>query len=699
MHEGPLRAGEVKTEDDGAARSRPSPRGERTGLWRIGGPAIASFIGLVARSSKVVHEPADLDAKLRRNSPAILACWHGQFMMLATARPKDLRFAAMVARHGDAEPIAQAMAALGVELIRGAGAGGRKKDRGGAQALRASIAALDGGASIVMTADVPPGPARVAGLGIVTLARLSGRPILPVASATSRYRSLPTWSRLTINLPFSRLAHVVGDPITVPRDADAQALEAKRKEVESALTAVWLRAYELAGADPAAATPGAVLPPPANTGLRLSAYRALTTFARPALPFVLRWRAGKGKEDPARQGERFGRSRTPRPDGPLIWMHAASVGEMNAILPVIDGLGRARPDVTCLITTGTVTSAEVARQRLTPGAIHQFVPLDVPAHVRRFLAHWRPDLAVLTESEVWPNLVLETTARGIPLALVNARMSRRSHKRWRRQGRLARRLFSRFDLVLAQTPEIAAAFTDLGAPVVGVAGNLKIDAPAQPVDHDAYERLVAAASGRQGYVAASTHEGEEAIVGAAHKILARRFESFLTIIAPRHPERGTAVAEALRQQGLRVRQRSLGDLPEPATEVYVADTIGELGTLFALAPIALIGGSLIDRGGQNPIEAVRHQAAVLTGPSWRNFPDVYGALIEGKGARVVTDAASLAGAVGDLIADESALRAQHAAAVTALAGLGGALERTVSALLERLPVRAGRAAPDAEVQP
>ncbi|MDX2289441.1 MAG: glycosyltransferase N-terminal domain-containing protein [Hyphomicrobiaceae bacterium] len=683
-----------------------SPRLTRGYLSRLGGSSLAGLIRLVARTSRTLTDPPALSDHLSANSPAILACWHGQFMMLATARPPTLRFAAMVARHGDAEPIARAMEALGVELIRGAGAGSRRKDRGGAHALRAALRTLESGASIVMTADVPPGPARRAGAGIVMLAKLSGRPILPVASATSRYYALDTWSRMTINLPFSRLGHVAGEPIHVPGDATPDELEAKRLEVEAAVTAAMQRAYALAGADPARATPSSVRTPtalspsalrspaqditqeaaaPPPPGFRLKTYRTATRLLQPVAPLILRWRAGSGKEDPSRRSERVGRADIARPSGRLAWLHAASVGEMNAVLPLIGALSKARPDIACLLTTGTVTSAELASQRLAGTVVHQYVPLDVPAYVARFLDHWQPDLAVLTESEIWPNIIMETSRRGIPLALVNARMSNRSFDRWRGQGRAAEALFGRFDVVLAQNETIAGWIAALGARRVEAVGNLKIDAPPLPVDVSAYQALSAAASGRRGYVAASTHDGEEAIIGQAHKILARTFDGFLTIIAPRHPERGTGIAEDLRRQGLKIVQRSTGRLPDATTEIYIADTIGELGTLYALAPIALIGGSLVDRGGQNPIEAIRHHAAVLSGPSGHNFADAYAALARHGGVTIVHDADELAAAIAALLTDESTLARTRAAADAALASMTGSLERTVAVLSDLVP--------------
>jgi 3-deoxy-D-manno-octulosonic-acid transferase len=657
-------------------------------LNRLAGRALASMISLVKRTSRAVYEPENALVRLAGDHPCIVAVWHGQFMMSSGFRPSpETKVAAMVARHGDAELIGAAMARFGVELIRGAGAGGRRKDRGGAYALRQAVRYLKDGYSIVMTADVPPGPARRAGMGIVMMARLSGRPIVPCAAATSRFKSLNTWSRMTINLPGSKLAYVAGDPIWVPPDAGETELEVARAQLERALNAATARAYAIAGADLARATPHGTdaAAPPAAPDFRLKAYRTSMSLLRPFTPLLLKLRERSGKEDPRRRGERLGIASMARPNGVLCWVHAASVGETNAVLPVIEALGNARPDLNFLLTTGTVTSAGLAARRLGPRAVHQYVPLDAPEYAARFLEHWKPDLAVFTESEIWPSLILETSACNIPIALVNGRLSHRSRRRWQRNKTTAMPLFGRFNIVLAQNDRLAQGFSALGARNVHSVGNLKIDAPPPPVDLNELERLKAALGERPVFAAASTHEGEEETIAAAHRALTRQFENLCTIIAPRHPERGTALAETLKNLGFNVAQRSLGAVPGPRTDIYIADTIGELGTLYALAPVAFIGGSLIDRGGQNPIEAVRHGVAVLTGPHWQNFRDAYRTLLRHDGAIEIKSSADIAAAVTKLFESPAELQRMRAGATQALSTLSGALDKTVAALLRYLP--------------
>ncbi|MEI9902134.1 MAG: glycosyltransferase N-terminal domain-containing protein [Hyphomicrobium sp.] len=338
----------------------------------------------------------------------------------------------MVARHGDAELVGTAMERFGVELIRGAGAGGRRKDRGGVHALRQAVRSLKDGYSVVMTADVPPGPARKAGIGIVTIARLSGRPIVPCAAASSRFR-LPRHLEPPDNQPArlqDRLCSGRSDlgagrrrrgrtrvrpPAVGAGDErrDRQGLRDRRRRLEARDAAEPHR--------PQRAAPRARLPP---QGLSHQHELAASLGAAHSQGAGAQRQRGSA---PARRAA-GARERPPRPNGVLCWVHAASVGETNAVLPVIEALGSARPDLNFLLTTGTVTSAGVAERRLGPNAVHQYVPLDAPQYAARFLEHWRPDLAVFTESEIWPSLLLETSARDIPIALVNARLSHRSRR-------------------------------------------------------------------------------------------------------------------------------------------------------------------------------------------------------------------------------------------------------------------------------
>ena len=658
---------------------------------RIAGSLLARYVRYVRNTSWQVAEMDRTVAANVRHHPCVVAMWHGEFMLLPLIKPPDRPVDVMLARHSDAEFLGEALKRFGMQLIRGAGAAGRGKDRGGSHAYRAAIQALREGRAVAMTADVPGGQARRAGLGIVMAAKQSGRPILPVAIATTRYLALNSWSRMKINLPYSNIGFACAPIIEVPREASDEELERYRQQVEERLNSATRQAYAQAGADPMRAVPGSAGAKRSKPGLWLTGYRLVTSCARPFAPLLLGLRERRGKEDALRRNERLGQPNVERPTGRLAWFHAASVGETNAVLPLMAALAKERPSLSFLLTTGTVTSAKLAAQRLGPRAIHQYAPLDAPEYVARFLDHWQPDLAVFTESEIWPNLILESSARGIPLTLVNGRMTKRSFRRWRRNLSFAQPLFSRFALVLAQNNGLARNFTTLGAPSAIPAGNLKIDSPPPLVDGVELERLRPALQGRPLLIAACTHEGEDEIIAEAHRQLASSFPGLCTIIAPRHPHRGAAITEMLKGRGFSVARRSLGELPDRGSDAYVADTIGELGMLYKLAPVAFIGGSLVDRGGHNPVEAMQLGAVVLVGPHWHNFGDAYGALIGNGGAIVVRSAEEIAGAARKLLSDEAELASMRGRANAALATISGALPRTIEALLQYLPGEEGLA--------
>ncbi|HEV3186330.1 MAG TPA: 3-deoxy-D-manno-octulosonic acid transferase [Xanthobacteraceae bacterium] len=410
----------------------------------------------------------------------------------------------------------------------------------------------------------------------------------------------------------------------------------------------------------------------------LRTYRRLAAAATPLAPLLLARRLKRGKEHPERIAERRGEAAVARPAGPLIWAHGASVGEMLAVMPLVECL-RAR-NFNVLVTSGTVTSARLAELRLPAGAIHQFVPIDAPRFITRFLDHWRPNLTLLAESDLWPNLIMSCAERSVPLILVNGRLSEHSYARWRLLPATIATLLTRFDLCLAQSEGDAERYADLGAPRVSMTGNLKLDVPAPPVDEHKLAAMQAAIGRRPIVVAASTHAGEEALIIEAHRRLRTSFRGLITIIAPRHPERGPGIVDIASVAGLTAVLRSRGHLPDRATEIYVADTIGELGTIYRLSPIVFMGGSLVRRGGQNPIEAAKLGAAILHGPHVNNFTEIYSALDEAHGAEEINDVNKLTVRFGAWLTDAKARRAVSDAARETVDMLGGALERTLAAL-------------------
>jgi len=422
--------------------------------------------------------------------------------------------------------------------------------------------------------------------------------------------------------------------------------------------------------EPSRAGPIAALP--------LAAYEALGHVAGPVLSLVHRRRSRVGKEDPARRGERFGRASVPRPPGPLIWIHAASVGESNAALALISDLvGRGFP---ILHTSGTVTSAAVAAERLPEGAIHQYAPFDTPPCLARFLDHWRPRLAVMIESEIWPATLLALERRGVPLAVVSARLSARSFSGWRRSGAVGRALFSRIALALAQSPADAERLEALGVRRVAVAGNIKVDAAAPDADPAALAAFLDAVDGRPRWLAASTHAGEEVAVAEVHRHVAARVPGLLTVLAPRHPARGNEIRALLQAGGLRVASRSRGEAVDATVDVYLADTIGEMGLFYRAVRVVFVAGSLVPVGGHNPLEAAQLDCAVLAGPLLGSQKAIFRSLEAEGGAQIVADTDALAAAVEHLLTDPAATERAARAAFRVTEAGKGSLARTLDAL-------------------
>ncbi len=421
-----------------------------------------------------------------------------------------------------------------------------------------------------------------------------------------------------------------------------------------------------------------------NGALAARLWAISASLAAPGLRLWLCRRLARGKERHGRLAERRGVDPTPRPAGRLLWLHAASVGETVSVLPLLAALGRKDAQLHFLVTTGTVTSAALLQERL-PGldlglrARHRFVPLDVPRWVRRFLEHWRPDGGVFVESELWPNLVAAARARKIPLALLNGRLSGRSYTRWRWLAPgLARRMLTSFGMIAARSELDAKRLGRLGAGRVETPGDLKLAAEPLPVNEAELGRLSALFGDRPRWLAASTHPGEEAIAAAVHRRLAREFAGLVTIIAPRHPERGTEIAATLAD--LVPKRRALAEDPPPGG-IWIADTLGELGLLYRLAPVAFIGKSLTRRGGQNPLEAARLGAAIASGPHTENFAAVAAQLEEAGALARVADEEALAHWVGSMLRDVAAARAKGAAALAATAASAELPERLADALL------------------
>jgi 3-deoxy-D-manno-octulosonic-acid transferase len=411
--------------------------------------------------------------------------------------------------------------------------------------------------------------------------------------------------------------------------------------------------------------------------LALTAYRWTGVALYPFIGSYIALRAANGKEDPARKRERYGFASYNRPDGPLIWFHAASVGETIAVIPLINEVRRR--GIHALLTTGTVTSAKVAAERLDEMVIHQYVPLDMKPAISRFLDHWNPDLAIIAESEIWPVTVMELGRRHIPQILVNARMSDRSFARWKRRPGLADALFENLALVIAQSETDGDRFKTLGALPVLVSGNLKVDNDGLPYNAADLAKYAGQLGERKTWAAISTFDGEEQAAGLVHRSL-KEANGLLTIIVPRHPERCDAIETMLNAQGLTVARRTRNDPLTPQTDVFLGDTIGEMGLYLRLTEVAFVGRSLFGEGGQNPMEPASIGCAVLSGSNVQNFRDSYQQLAKNGSARMVRDVEMLAKGVHYLLNSDEARKAMIDAGRQTVDDMRGALRATLKGL-------------------
>jgi 3-deoxy-D-manno-octulosonic-acid transferase len=374
-------------------------------------------------------------------------------------------------------------------------------------------------------------------------------------------------------------------------------------------------------------------------------YRTATALAHPLLPAYLKHRAKRGKEDPIRMGERFGRTSLPRTNAPLMWIHAASMGESASVLPLIDAWLEAHPRLRILLTTVTTTSAQFVATRLPERALHQFAPLDTPQAISRFLQHWQPNMACFVDSELWPNMLMALKKRDIPAVLINGRISERSVARWQHAKPLMRQMLACFTHVFAKSDADALRFGEFGANNPVSFGNVKFSSPPLPADAEMLSALQPLVEERPLWLAASTHAGEEALIIGCHQQVKKRFPTLLTLLVPRHSARGDEVRTLVEAAGLRVAQRSRNEAIRPDTDIYLADTMGEMGLWYRLCPIVWVGGSFIPHGGQNPFEPARLHCAVLYGTHMHNFTEFCTALEAAGASMVVKDGEALAHAV------------------------------------------------------
>ena len=385
-------------------------------------------------------------------------------------------------------------------------------------------------------------------------------------------------------------------------------------------------------------------------------YGAATKALGPLTPILLKRRQKQGKEDPARMAERHGETDLARPDGELVWMHGASVGECLMLMPVINRMLSERKKTHILVTSGTTTSAEILDKQLPDRAFHQYVPLDYPKAVDNFLDHWKPDMAIWAESEIWPNMIRQTKSRGVPMVLLNARMSEKSLEGWSKRKKTAQALIGAFDLVLAADLPTAKGLSWILDRQIETAGNLKDAASPLPVDDAELKKLKSETSRRQIWCAASSHEGEDAYIIKAHQDVLERYKSSLLILAPRHPERSKDIQKLLKAEGLSFVTRKSGKSIERSTQVFLFDTIGEMGLAYRLSKLTFVCGSLIKGlSGHNPLEPARLNNSVLTGPHIASFADSYMSMIAFDAAQRILSPEIIGKTVTDILSDKELL--------------------------------------------
>lgn len=391
----------------------------------------------------------------------------------------------------------------------------------------------------------------------------------------------------------------------------------------------------------------------------LKIYNALITILYPlVIKGYINKRKQIGKEDVARFNERIGRPKLPRPEGKLFWLHGASVGESVSMLPLINKILETYPDSHVMVTTGTVTSADVMQKRLPERAFHQFIPIDNPIFTTRFVKYWHPDVALWFESEFWPAVLTSIKRKNIPLILINGRISNKTFKRWQQFDFICKELLSCFSMCLGQSEEDAYRLRVLGAKETTCLGNLKYAGLPLPVDENNKKEILKQIGDRKLWIASSTHDDEEIRIAKVHKRLKEKYSDLLTIIVPRHPKRGQEIADGIKDLELSTALRSKGEKINKNTDIYIADTIGEVGLWYDIAKIVFIGGSLIPHGGQNFIEPSRVRDAVIVGPHMHNFSDAMSRAKKADAVMQISDTLELQELLEQLFDNDQLLEAK-----------------------------------------
>ena len=577
------------------------------------------------------------------------AFWHGRcitdIFFKVHARLKKNCFV-LISMHRDGRIMASAMDPIGVKTIDGS------SKHGGAAAALEIIKKLKQPGNMIAIAPDGRKPGYKMTEGVVALAGKSGKPVVLSAFSARWGFMLNTWDRFLIPFPFNKGVVLLSEPIYIPSGLDREGVEKWRLTLENRLIELTREADRRVGAGKRD-----FLHAKANklNFMSLSLYRAATYVFYPLIAAYLAVRKSRGKEDLSRFGERMGYASKPRPEGKLVWLHGASVGETLSALPLVEKIQETYPDVHVLVTSGTVTSAGLMEKRLTGKAFHQYVPIDCVPQVTRFVDHWKPDLVLWLESEFWPNILSVISDRKIPLILVNGRVSDKSFAQWKKMPKFSRQIQKMFVRSFGQTQEDADRLKEIGAENTACVGNIKFAAAPLPADDAELKRMKKQIGYRACWTAGSTHAGEEEVVAAAHREVREKLPDLLTIVAPRHPNRADEVENIFKKEGLKVVRRSRNEEITKETDVYLADTIGEMGLFYRLGEAAFVGGSLIPFGGQNIIEPARLGKAVVCGPYMMNFREISARAIDAGALAVAATEHELAVFLTDVLTDKKLL--------------------------------------------
>ena len=621
--------------------------GKSSFIQTLLGRLLCFYVLLVYKTSRWTVEGLR-DEYVNGDFSFLSAFWHGRcitdIFLVEYARVKK-KISVLISLHRDGRIMASAMSPIGVETIDGS------SKRGGAAAALEIIKTLKRPGNMIAIAPDGHEPGYKMTDGVIVMAKKSQRPIVLSAFSAKRGFLLKTWDSFLMPFPFNKGVLLLSEPIYVPADLDKNGIEEWRQMLEKRLIELTKEADRRAGTERGFLNAR-------NRKKRnkaISLYRKATYLFYPLIAAYLAVRKARGKEDLTRFGERMGYASKPRPEGKLVWLHGASVGETLSALPLIKKIQELYPSVHILVTSGTVTSAQLMEKRLSGTAFHQYVPIDCMPQVTRFIDHWKPDLALWLESEFWPNILSVVSDRNVPLMLINGRVSDKSLERWKKLPRLSWELQGLFVKSFGQTPEDAQRLLTIGARNPDCVGNIKFAADPLPVDEDELKRMKKQIGFRTCWTAGSTHAGEDEIVASVHKEIKEKIPDILTIVAPRHPNRADEVEAVFKKAGLIVARRSRKEGITKETDVYLADTIGEMGLFYRLGDVAFVGGSMIPFGGQNVIEPARLGKAAVCGQYMMNFREVVARAKEADALCVVETERELSGFLTDVLTDKKLL--------------------------------------------